>query len=375
MFENKLLQNINPYKLSSHKAWEVLGSNGVLKLDWNESTIDPSPRVFSELLRVIDTGKLNWYPNTNNESLRKKIAEYVGIAVANIQYFASSDALHEYILRAFMNEEESVLIVNPTYDNFRAVGESVSKNVFSFNLDSNFMLDVKELSNEILHVRPKLVYIVNPNNPTGTLHEIEKIRYLLKKHPFTLFIIDEAYFEFSNVSSSLLCSTYNNIIVSRTFSKAFGLASFRVGYAISCSQNIEVLNKIRNPKNVSLLAQVAAEAALDDVNYMQEYVRVVNTAKGDFFNYLVNFSQFKIHYGSGNFLFVEAKSQKLKDDLIKHLENNNVFVRDYGHLAQTQKHFRITIGTIDQMAIVKKHMSEFMDHNDKKEYLERSLSF
>lgn len=359
MFENKNLTSLVPYKLSSHKAWELENSSNILKLDWNEATISPSPSVFLAIKKALNMNHLNWYPNTNNASLKAKISEYTNIGSDYIQYFASSDSLHEYIIQTFLNNDNKVMIISPTYDNFRVVVESSGGIIKYYPLDENFNLDFNLLSINLNKIKPKLLYLVNPNNPTGTQYKIEDIESLIKEHKDILFIIDEAYYEFSGLTCSKLCLEYKNIIISRTFSKAFALASFRIGFAISCKENILSLNKVRNPKNVSLLAQVAAEAALGDLDYTLRYVKEVNKAKNEFYEFLILFKWTQVYKGKGNFLFLKIDTAKRKKELKVFLEKNKVFIRDYGHLLNTKEYLRISIGTSEQMNIVKEYINRF----------------
>ncbi len=118
-------------------------------------------------------------------------------------------------------------------------------------------------------------YICNPNNPTGTLHDILKLESLITKYGDMLFVIDEAYYAFCGKSVAYLLPNIQNLIITRTFSKAFGLASFRIGYCLSSAQNIAALNLFRNAKNITHLSQVAAIAALKDKEYMESYVKEI----------------------------------------------------------------------------------------------------
>ena len=135
MFENKKISNISPYTLSTPEAWSFNQDDDVLKLDWNEATIKPSPKVLAKITKVLNDGKLNWYPNINNTELINKLSNYNSVKNDQVQYFASSDSLHEYIVRAFIDDSDRVLSISPTYDNFRAVAESNGAHVQFYDLD------------------------------------------------------------------------------------------------------------------------------------------------------------------------------------------------------------------------------------------------
>ena len=359
MFESEFVKEIKPYKLSSHSAWDFFYDDDVLKLDWNEAVIPPSPLVLDNISTLIRNGKLNWYPNTCNLKLINLIASYNNVKEESIQYFASSDALHEYIVKAFISARDQVIIIGPTYDNFRAVAESNGAIINHYNLDENFQLNVIDLNNYIAAIKAKAVYIVNPNNPTGTTYSQKTLIDLLIKNPKTLFIVDEAYFEFTKVTLAGFVDKFDNLLISRTFSKAFALASFRIGYVITNNSIINVLNSVRNSKNVSLMAQCAAESVLQDLDYTNKYIVQVLEAKSFFDKSLQVFSWMQIVNGQGNFTFIKIENLKTKKLLIKFLEGHKVYIRDYGHIKSTEKYIRVTIGTIEIMEKVISLIFEF----------------
>lgn len=359
MFANKYVKVLKPYPLVSHKAWELQGKQNVLKLDWNEATTSPSPKVKENIMSFLENGNLHWYPDVNNKQLLDKLAYYNDVPVENIQYFASSDSLHEYIVRTFIEPEDRILIVAPTYDNFRAVVESNGALTEFYYLSDDFKLDMEHFENYIELHKPKIVYICNPNNPTGTLYKKESIEQLIIKFQNTMFIIDEAYFEFTGISCKDLVLDYENILISRTFSKAFALASFRIGYTISSQHNIKLLSKVRNPKNISTFSQIAAMSVLDDLDYMKNYVCEVNDAKEYFRQELINLNLTVFDEG-GNFSFINL-DLSVKKEFIKFLESKNIFVRDYGHVKGMENYLRITIGTIQQMKIVISEVKNFFN--------------
>lgn len=352
-FENSNLADLVPYTLSSQKAWQYLDQPELLKLDWNESTHSPSPNVAAKLAEYLQNGKLNYYPITYSKSFTEKLARYCRTEVENILYFASSDSAHEYIVRAFAETNDKLLIVGPTYDNFRVVAQSAGMKFgyCELSADNKFAPCVETLSDAINEFgSPKIVYICNPNNPTGTVWSKNQINELLTTHPNVLFILDEAYFEFGGESCTPLVQSHDNLIVTRTFSKAFGLAGVRVGYTVASQTLNNSIQKIRNTKSVGTLAIVAAEAALDDVSYTKNYVEKVIESKKDFMNFL---SEIDVPYfGSeaGNFLMMQPRS---KVELISAGEKQKIFIRDLAHLSHIGNFVRISIGTQDEMLRVK----------------------
>lgn len=349
MFFNNFINNLKSYTVSSHKAWQVEDKSKVLKLDWNESTISPTPKVKKALIEFANNGLMNWYPDVDNTKLRNSLSKYSNVNSANLEYFASSDALHEYIIRAFVNPNDNITMIAPTYDNFRAAAESIGAKVdyFWLNESAGFTFDFNSFEKHVEKSRPKIVYLCNPNNPTGTTYSLEFLTILIKRFNDVLFIIDEAYYEFVDISVASIASDFENVIVCRTFSKAFGLASFRIGYAIASIHNMSGLRKLRNSKNISSYAQLAAEAALEDISYMKKYVSDVLRSKLIFIDNLKSEGIKYIGSDGGNFVLIEFGDKQSK--VTATLEANNIFVRNYGHVNGMAKYTRITVGTENQM--------------------------
>ncbi len=360
---NKYLRNLSPYKVASHKIWDVQEAErpNILKLDWNEATIPPSPLVKKRLAALIEGPEFYYlYPSTYNPDLHQLLAAYTNMPLEHVQYFASSDSLHEYITRVFVSVGDPVLILGPTYDNFRLACESQGARIEYSELSETFIFDASKFEADIRRVCPSLIYICNPNNPTGTFIEVDYIESLLQKFPESLFLIDEAYYEFSGRSAKDLVLQYDNILVTRTLSKAFALANFRMGYLISCKENINNISKVRNPKNFTTFSQEAAIAVLTDVAYMQQYVLAVKEAKQWFINLLNEYPEkLKPFAGEGNFVLIKFRETAVRDRFIEFLESNNILIRNLTHSILLKDCVRITIGTKEQMKYVGSFIQQY----------------
>lgn len=352
-FINKYLRNLAPYKVASHKIWEVTSEerNQMLKLDWNESTMPPTPLVHERLAKLVDQQDVYFlYPSTNNIELLELLSSYNAIPKENIQYFASSDSLHEYLVRMFVGVGDPILILGPTYDNFRLTCESQGAQIYYFDYSSNFELDKVAFKNRIREITPSLVYICNPNNPTGNVIDKDYLLDLIVSFPDTIFLVDEAYFEFYGHTMANYVLIHPNLFVTRTFSKAFALANFRAGYLISSTENIQQISKIRNPKNFTTFTQEAVIAVLTDTDYMRNYVKEVLQARDYFKDQLASSPLVKEIYPSeGNFLLVEFTDFDIKMKVYNALSDQNIFVRNLMHSKLLLNTLRITIGTKAQM--------------------------
>lgn len=331
-FINKYLRNFKPYKVASHKVWQVNQDerNKILKLDWNEATIEPSPLVRQRLMKLLNENEFfHLYPSTYNEELLNLISKYVELPIENVQYFGSSDSLHEYIAKMYISVGDPVLILGPSYDNFRLTAEVNGANVFFFEYNADFSFDSVAFEEMINKISPSLIYICNPNNPTGYTHSKEYIESLLNKFSESVFLIDEAYFEFSGVTVAKLVNEYENLLVSRTMSKAFALANFRMGYLVASKKNINYISSIRNPKNITTFAQEATIAALSDVEYMKKYVAEVNGAKEYFINKINEYEgKFYAYPSGGNFVLINCYSHERKMAFYEFMNENDIFLRN-----------------------------------------------
>ena len=349
-FINKYLRNFKPYKVASHKIWNVSPEERkeILKLDWNESTIPPTDLVKKNLSELTQDGSFyQLYPSTYNESILKLLASYTNIPKKNIQYFGSSDSLHEYIAKMYIDVGDPIVIVWPSYDNFRLTAEINGADIQFFRMTDQFEFDETAFINFIEKIEPSLVYICNPNNPTGISLSTKYIELLLNKFNQTMFLIDEAYSEFAGISAKKLVLDYENIIISRTMSKAFGIANFRFGYMIASEDNIKHISTIRNPKNITTFSQVASMSVLQDIPYMLRYVREVRDTRDWFAGEVGKHESLDVFSGAGNFVMVRFQSIEQKIDFIKYLESKDIFIRDLRQDVVTC--VRITVGTRGQM--------------------------
>lgn len=335
---NTYIERLKEYPLSSHKAWEIGDKKEVLKLDWNEADMEIPDVIKKSLHDFIDHGQLSWYPDVSNKELVAEIANYSDVPKESVQYFEGSDCGLDYIVRTFMQGGDEAVLAAPTYDNFRVYVESVGGvPKFAYGRDL-FASDVASLEDAIT-AKTKIIYIVNPNNPTGVSYSHDEVEYLLKKYPEIIVIIDEAYAEFSGETVIPFIEKYDNLIVSRSFAKAFGLASMRIGYVLAAPEIINHINKIRNGKNVPALAQIAAIAALRNREYMDAYVADVTNARAYIIRELQNLG-FESKETKGNFILVKTNDPAVFQ---KVFQEKKVFVRGLNHLSGMDHFVRISI--------------------------------
>jgi len=342
---NRYLMGLKPYRVSDSSRLTYRQKLDYLKLDWNESTIPPSPKVIQALMQVLQIGALNFYPDVTASELRTKLSSYVGLDVSLIQVFNGSDEALRMVCEVFLDAGDQVLFRDPTYAQIEPFIISRGARIVRFTGDSPITPNSEKYRDWLRQNSIALVYIVNPNNPTGLLYEQDLIESLCAEFPRTLFLVDEAYFEFAGYTVVSLVNKYPNLLIARTFSKAFGLAGLRIGYLLAAPALLASMDLIRNGKDVNLLGQIAAAAALDDLPYMQAYVdEVIGTR-----NWLCQALRglgVEVFDSRANFLLVRVADARRIEQSLK---ENKILVRDRSSMAQLENTFRVSIGTRTQM--------------------------
>lgn len=351
---SKIKENIK--KMTPYKPpLEGRASGGYLLLDFNERTIDPSPRVKEALRKFIDSGKLQVYPEYEN--LPDKVAEYAGVKNCQVIVTNGADQGIDIIFRAYVKEGDKVIIPSPSFPmEYQSAGVQGAEIVRpNYREDLSFPLEetLNFLDSDI-----KLIVIVNPNNPTGTVVSREDFLKILKKakENNTAVLHDEAYFEFSGITAKDLINEYDNLYITRTFSKAFGLSSVRAGYVLSQEDNIKELLKIRGPYDVNMFAKTAILAALDDLDYVQEYVKEVLEKSKPQLEEFFRENHIKFWRSGANFLLVKPDNQ---EKAIKILQSQGILVRPKGGL-NIEGTIRVSIGTVEDTERFIKAYSNFL---------------
>lgn len=334
-----------PYQMSASAVLTLKDKAEYLKLDFNEATFPPSPLVKARLLELLQADQLNFYPDVTATELRRKLAAYVGLEAAFIQVFNGSDSAIDNICATFVGASDRVLVREPVYTQPFTFIRARGSRLVAFTGDDPFTKNLDEFERQLSARAIKMVYLANPNNPTGVYYELPEISRLLDKFPGTLFVIDEAYHEYAGKTSLGLVKDHQNLIVTRTFSKAFGLAGLRIGYIIAQPQLIGNIDKVRNGKDVNTVGQTAAMAALDDLPYVRRRVGQVIEAR----RWLIeNLRRHGVacHDSPANFILIRVPDAPA---VVWRLAEKKVLVRDRSSLPQMEGYIRVTIGLPEEM--------------------------
>ena len=323
----------------------------IIKLSANESALGVSPRV----KKILNNKNLilSKYPDSNAQVLRKEISNKFNCDFNKIICGAGSDEIIQIICQLYLKPSNEVIVPQYSFLMYRIYAQIVGAKVI-FSKEKKFKVSVSEIIKKVTK-KTKIVFIANPNNPTGTyLNKLEllELRKKLKKN--ILLVLDDAYFEYmknKDYQSGLeLFKDKDNVIVIRTFSKIYGLASLRVGWGHASKKIIDAMNLIKPPFNVNQLAQIAATEALKDKKFINRSVSHNNIAANKIKKFLEKFNIFSNEV-SANFLLLNFDKCKFSANYIfKRLQSKRIILRSTEDGYNIKNKLRLTIGSSKENA-------------------------
>ena len=309
------ISSLNPYQPGKpiKEVQREMGIEKVYKMASNENPLGISEKVKKALTDFLP--EINRYPLGDSYYLKQKLSNKTGIAPEKLIFGAGSNEIIEFLFRTFLKPGEEALSFAPSFSVYGLIAQAAGSkcNWVPVNFDK---------LTEAVKENTRLIFLANPNNPTGTyFNEDELVKFLDKVPEETIVVLDEAYVEFIDApdypNSVALMDKYPNIVIMRTFSKAYGLAALRIGYGIAQPECIDMLNRVRQPFNINMAAQVAAEAALDDEEFLNNTVAEVKKGKEDFYTRLDEMS-LKYIPTQTNFILIEVgDGQAVFEQLMK----------------------------------------------------------
>lgn len=318
-----------------------------LLLDFNERVAPVSAGVKQALHDFIDSDRLQKYPEYGD--FLNTLASYVGVSEDQLMITNGSDQGIDLVFRAVAEPGAQAIIPAPSFAMFFQCAGLEEMEVVSPSYTMAGGYPVQEVLSAIT-TRTNLIVICTPNNPTGTTLSQEEILQIARSAPQAAILVDECYFEYSGITVKDFVDQEDNVFITRTFSKTWGLSSLRLGYLISAAKNIEQLLKIRGPYDMNLLSIVAARAALMQPEYVRSYVKeVMEVSKPMLENYL-RAKGISFWPSSANFLLLQVKNPK---QVVDQLEKEGILVRPRSG-PNIENTVRITLGPASDMKRVLK---------------------
>lgn len=314
---------------------------GKLRLDFNENTVGCSPRVIEFLKERLDAGGLAVYPEY--AEAKAAVAAFFRVAPEQVVFTNGTDEAIQVFINTYVDDGQEVLLLRPAYAMYRFYAQVAGAKVREIDYQGAGMDFPLPRLLDAITPATRAVLIANPNNPTGTGLSLGDIARILKRARKAAVFIDEAYFEFSGVTALGMIEQHPNLFVSRTFSKVYGMAAMRLGCLFSQAGNIAFLHKAQSPYSVNSLAVLAAQAAIRDTGYIENYVAEVLAAREIL---CVALERLKIPYvpSAANFVLIRAGKRAL--EIRDHLRERNILVRDRSYEAAGC--VRVTVGTREQ---------------------------
>ena len=337
------IKNITPYSPGKpiEELERELGISGSIKLASNENPLGPSPKAVAAIKRAL--AGLNRYPDGSGYYLSQALAKKYDVDISQIILGNGSNELIELVVRTFIQPGDEVISADPSFVVYKMITQAAG--------GTNVVVPLKDNRHDLdamagrLSGRTKIVFIANPNNPTGTMNRSAEMDRFMDRVPAHVIVaVDEAYTEYvlrTDYPDSLdYLKAAKNVLALRTFSKIYGLAGLRIGYGITTPEIAELMNKVRQPFNTSSLGQIAAVAALSDRKHVERSLAINNEGKQFLYH---SFDRLGISYipTETNFILFESPfdGRELYNTLLK----TGVIIRAMGG-----KKLRVTIGLPDE---------------------------
>lgn len=331
------LGSLQPY-------WSSQTKGGRIFLHANENPYALPPEVREEILEAASSLELNRYPDPEPTDLIAEIATYAGV---DSSWVWPGDGSNEVLLQACLaygGPGRTALLFDPTYVMHQRQARMAGTTVESARRDADFSIPREEALNTIERIRPDVVFICTPNNPTGTVTPLDDVRTIAKAAP-GLVLVDEAYFEFSGLTLVPYLAEHPNVIVVRTLSKAFRLAGIRLGYGIAAPEILDNLRRVRMPYAQSSFTQLAATIVMRHREKVLEVVSTIASERDRVAAALAQLEGVEVFDGGANFVFFRHPDAP---GLLAALEERGIVVRDFGYLDGCEGCLRVTAGTPEE---------------------------
>ena len=317
------------------------GRAGKLRLDFNENTVGCSPKVAEYLRQVLTQPLLAVYPEY--EETRPALAAFFGVKPEELLLSNGTDEAIQVLINTYVDDGDEVLVLTPSYAMYRFYAELAGARVCEVSYEADTL--AFPVDRFLAEIRPttRAILVANPNNPTGCGIGLDIVERILNAAPQAAVLIDEAYYEFCGRTALPLLSRFSNLFVSRTFSKAYGMAAMRMGCLMSDESNMAHLRKAQSPYSVNSLAALAARVAVADTEYVNAYVAEAVASRETLYRF---FDELNIGYwlSEANFVLFRAgdRAVSLRDEL----RRRGVLVRDRSY--ELPGAVRVTVGRAEQ---------------------------
>ncbi|AEM79399.1 histidinol-phosphate transaminase [Thermoanaerobacter wiegelii] len=335
-----MIENLVREEIKGFKNYKVHSIPYRYKMDANEAPFELPEEVIKNIQEIVKSSQVNVYPDPTAEKLKEELARYCKVEPTNIFVGNGSDEIIHLIMLAFVNKGDVVVYPHPSFAMYSVYSKIAGAVEIPVRLREDYTYDVGSFTEVIEKYRPKLVFLCNPNNPTGSVIEREDIIKIIQKSN-GIVVVDEAYFEFYGNTIVDVINEFENLIVLRTLSKAFGLAGLRVGYAVANENILKYLNLVKSPYNINSLSQAIALKVLR-TGVLKERVNFILKERERLIKELTKIPGIKVYPSKTNFILVKFKDA---DYVYKGLLERGILVRDFSKVEGLEGALRITVSS------------------------------
>jgi len=327
-----------------------------IKLNANENPYGLPEEIIEEILRKAKNLEYSRYPNANSVKLSEIVSSFWGLTRDNIVIGNGSDELIDYLIKAFSEKGRRIITTAPSFAMYEIYSIINGANFIQIPLSqSNFSLNEDKVLEEAKKEDSSIVFIAYPNAPTGNYFAEEKIIKIIEESG-CLVVVDEAYYEFGEKTFLPLISQYDNLVILRTFSKSYSLASLRVGYLLSNPEIINEVRKVKSPFNVNTFSQLAAQVVFENKEILKDSIKKIIEEREKLIKRINEFPPFKAHLSQTNFVLVEVGSKESTDLVYNSLLEQGILVQTVSDsvFSGTRYFLRITVGNKEENDILLK---------------------
>lgn len=353
-YTNPKLKNLSPYTVSKEDGIKI-------RLDANENYADIPEWLKDKVIENIRGINFNRYPDVMAEKLVKKYSAVIGVEKNKIVCGNGSDELINIIMNSFLSKGDKAIAFTPDFSMYSFYGGIIEADIFNIEKDNkDFSVDLDKILELVKREDIKLVIFSNPCNPSGQLIEKAVLENFLCGCP-CLVVIDEAYMDFSNESEkNTLCreeyfDKYPNLIVLKTMSKAYGLASLRLGFMLSSQYYVDIIKATKSPYNVNSLSQAAGEAILSEPEFLKERIAELKRGKAELQDRLLSLlndnTRFKVYATQTNFIYIKTAEAK---EIYAYLLHRGIKIR------RMNGFLRITSGSAEENETLLYELNNYM---------------
>ena len=332
-------------KFSAYEPGEQPTEDGWLKLNTNENPFPPIPEILNDIRNAVNE-KIRLYPDPTSFELRKEILNVLlrdkdTLTNRNSIFIGNgSDEIFDIIFKIFIDPNDEIVIFYPSYGLYKVIATLYNAKIIELQLNDDF-----SIPDAAFNVKGKLMFINSPNNPNGKSFNSETILKLCESFS-GIVVVDEAYADFSDQTSLSLLKKVKNLIVIRSFSKSFSLASLRIGFALADPAIIKEMNKVKLPYNINYLAQVAALSCIKHSKKILERNKVIIEERQRLTEILNQFEGISVLASDSNFIFVKFEDKAKTLQIVWDLREMKIIVRHFSKPG-LYNYIRVTIGTVE----------------------------